>query len=103
MINVSNFLGIYIFQTKTILQHIKHKENDKNFLSKCQTGWLYSICNMKLKKIGVFLIQNFCLHSKDKYVSHILVTKSPKYTFIIQFHMQVTVIYLFSKPVLTFQ
>ena len=31
MINVSNFLGIYIFQTKTILQHIKHKENDKDF------------------------------------------------------------------------
>ena len=63
MINVSNFLGIYIFQTKTILQHIKHKENDKNFLLKCQNWLVVQLLQYETEKIGVpILKQNiFCI------------------------------------------
>ena len=63
MINVSNFLGIYIFQTKTILQHIKHKENDKNFLSNCQNWLIVQLRQYETEK-------NWCNYSKTKHFLH---------------------------------
>ena len=64
MINVSNFLGIYIFQTKTILQHIKHKENDKNFLSVSKWLVVQLLHYETEKKIGVPVLKQNIFSSK---------------------------------------